>query len=167
MAARQHALCPVAVVACPHSIPAGVEPIEWTPGSPSAAWQPMRLDPGRLEVLRPPSLRDSAHVRALVEPRRRQRVATRLAPGGLGDLRLPHSRLHCPLQRQRRSMVPPCDVTAGVERALERWQDLWPAPIGRGRGGLPLQSIRHRDTPAACLSIARRRCCTSWRCCAC
>src|SRR5947209_19004245 len=86
---------------------------------------------------------------------RRKRVAKRMTTGGLGDPSLPHGRFHCPLQHQRRYMMPPFDATAGVDRASGRWKDVLPDPIVRGRRIFPLQGIRHMDTPEPCLEIAR------------
>ena len=73
----------------------------------------------------------------------------------LGDLRLPDSRLHGPLQDQSVDMMPPDNACPWVSRRLRRREDILPHPLTTCVGVCALQRIRQVDVPSARLEILR------------
>ena len=66
----------------------------------------------------------------------------------LGDLRLPDSSLHRPLQHQFMHVMPPDDSRPRVLRRLRSREDLLPYPLAAGIGVFALQGIRQVYVPS-------------------
>ena len=70
-----------------------------------------------------------------------------------GELCLPDSRPHRPLQDQWVDVMPPDDARPRVPRRLRGRKDIWPCPLATRIGVFALQYIGRVDVPSACLHI--------------
>ena len=70
-----------------------------------------------------------------------------------GDLCLPDSSLHRPLQDQCVDVMPPDAACPGGPRRLRGRKDILPYPLATRIGVLALQCIWQVDVPSACLHI--------------